>query len=68
MWSKELIELSKEYLNYDGTHVKSTNGDFGILHIDSKNNVYTISLKPDFNVNLTFNSVPEMLKSGWAVD
>jgi hypothetical protein len=34
MWSKEVIELSREYLNYNGTHVKSTNGNFGVLSID----------------------------------
>jgi len=31
MWSNELIELSEEYLNYDGVNVKSQKGDFGSL-------------------------------------
>ena len=33
-WSDKLIELSKEYLNYDGVNVKSLSGEFGILNID----------------------------------
>jgi hypothetical protein len=68
MWSKELIELSREYLNYNGTHVKSTNGNFGVLSIDYQNKIYTISLKPEFTENLTFNSVEDIIKSGWSVD
>jgi hypothetical protein len=36
MWSKELQELSRAYLKYTGTHVKSLNGKFGILGIDSQ--------------------------------
>jgi hypothetical protein len=65
---KQLQEISKVYFEIDGTHVKSTNGNFGILSIDRKKKIYTITIKPDFNVNLTFNSVSEMLKAGWAVD
>jgi hypothetical protein len=68
MWSKELQEISKVYFEIDGTHVKSTNGNFGILSIDYQNKIYTISIKPDFNVNLTYNSISEMLNAGWAVD
>jgi hypothetical protein len=68
MWSKQLQEISKAYFNIDGTHCKSTNGNFGILTIDKNNKIYTVSIKPDFNVNLTFNSVSEMIKAGWAVD
>jgi hypothetical protein len=68
MWSKELQEISKVYFKIDGTHVKSINGNFGILSINKKDKIYTISIKPDFNIDLTFNSVSEMLKAGWAVD
>jgi hypothetical protein len=68
MWSKELQELSREYLEYDGTHVKSKKGKFGILNIDYENKIYTILLKPDLTENLTFHSVQEMLNAGWAVD
>jgi hypothetical protein len=42
MWSKELIELSKTYLQIDGVSVKSLNGDFGILNIDEENQTYKI--------------------------
>jgi hypothetical protein len=68
MWSKELQEISKVYLEIDGTHVKSINGNFGILSINRKCKIYTISIKHEFNVNLNFNSVSKMLKDGWAVD
>jgi hypothetical protein len=68
MWSKELRTLSEEYLNYDGTHVKSINGQFGVLSIDYQNELYTISIKPDFTETLTFHSVNEIIESGWAVD
>jgi hypothetical protein len=68
MWSKELQEMSKMYFEIDGTHVKSTNGNFGVLNIDYQNKIYTISIKPDFTENLTFYSVGDMIKSGWAVD
>jgi hypothetical protein len=68
MWSKKLRELSKTALEYDGVHVKSSNGNFGILNIDYENKIYTISIKPDFNINLTFHSVQEIIKAGWAVD
>jgi hypothetical protein len=68
MWSKQLQEISEIYLEYDGTHVKSINGNFGILSIDKKNKIYIISIKPDFDVNLTFHSVHEIIKAGWAVD
>jgi hypothetical protein len=68
MWSKELIDLSKEYLEYDRTNVKSCKGKFGILSIE--NSIYKITLKPITNESqvLNFNSVEEMIKSGWAVD
>jgi hypothetical protein len=68
MWSNKLQEISKIYFEINGTHCKSTNGNFGVLSIDKKNRIYTISIKPDFNVNLTFNSVSEMINAGWAVD
>jgi hypothetical protein len=68
MWSKQLQELSKIYFEIDGTHVKSLKGNFGVLSIDKKSKLYTISIKPDFNISLTFHSVQEMINSGWAVD
>jgi len=66
-WSDELIKLSKEYLNYDGISVKSLKGDFGILNIDYKNNIYTINVHNSDQV-LTFKSVDEVINAGWAVD
>lgn len=67
-WSDKLIELSKEYLEYDGTHCKHQKGIFGILSIDRENKTYTISLKPELTEKLVFNSVSEMINSGWVVD
>ena len=66
-WSEELIELSREYLNYNGVNVKSLKPEFGILNIDYENNIYTITL---FNSNqtLTFKSVEDIINAGWAVD
>ncbi|GHU61046.1 hypothetical protein FACS189445_2570 [Spirochaetia bacterium] len=68
MWSEKLIELSEEYLNYDGTQVKHFKGKFGSLSIED--NIYKITLKPITNESqvLTFHSVDEMIKTGWAVD
>ena len=70
MWSDRLIELSEEYLNYDGVNVKSQNGDFGILNIDYQNKIYKIHLLTENknNLNLTFNSVSQMISAGWVVD
>ena len=66
-WSEELIELSREYLNYNGVNVKSLKPEFGILTIDYENNIYTITLR-NTNQTLTFNSVEEIINAGWAVD
>ena len=66
-WSDNLIQLSKEYLNYSGTRVKSLSGNFGELNIDYENNIYTISVS-NSNQTLTFNSVEEIINSGWVVD
>ena len=66
-WSNSLIELSREYLNYDGVNVKSLKGEFGILKIDYGNQIYTISFL-NSNQTLTFKSVDEMINSGWVVD
>jgi hypothetical protein len=70
MWSKELIELSREYLNYDNTSVKSQSGDFGIINIDYKNKIWTIRLLTENtkNLNLIFHSIDDIIKAGWAVD
>ncbi|MDR1625053.1 MAG: hypothetical protein LBT33_00815 [Spirochaetia bacterium] len=70
MWSKELIELSKEYLNCSGVSVKTQKGDFGILDIDHKNKVWTINLLTENtrNLSLVFHSADELIKAGWAVD
>jgi DNA-binding ferritin-like protein (Dps family) len=66
-WSDNLIELSREYLNYSGTRVKSLNGDFGLLTIDYDKNIYTITIS-DTNEILLFNSVNQIINNGWAVD
>jgi len=70
MWSNELIELSEEYLNYDGVNIKTQKGDFGILNIDYQNKIYKINILTENknNLNLTFNSVSEIISAGWAVD
>jgi hypothetical protein len=70
MWSKELIKLSLEYFNYDNTSVKSQTGDFGILNIDYENKIWTITLLTENkrDLNLTFYSVEDIIKAGWAVD
>ena len=66
-WSDKLIELSREYLNYDGIYVKSLNRQFGKLYIDYENSIYTIRLL-NSNKTFTFNSVDEIINSGWVVD
>jgi hypothetical protein len=66
-WSDKLIELSREYLEIDGVNVKSLNAEFGILNIDYLNKKYTINFLSS-NQTLTFNSVDEIINSGWAVD
>ena len=66
-WSDNLIELSREYLNYSGSRVKSINKQFGELEIDYKNNIYYIHVSNSEEV-LTFNSVEEIINSGWVVD
>jgi hypothetical protein len=43
MWSKELTELSEEYLEYDGTHVKHQKGIFGILNMKIKSILFQLS-------------------------
>jgi hypothetical protein len=70
MWSKELIELSREYFNYDNTSVKSQKGDFGILNVDTHNKIWTIRLLTENtrNLKLTFHSVEEIINAGWVVD
>jgi len=65
-WSNELIELTKQYLKYDGVSVKSLKGNFGI--INKYEDKYIISIKPDYTVNLTFYSIDEIINAGWAVD
>jgi hypothetical protein len=66
-WSENLINLSREYMEIDGVHLKSLDGDFGILNIDSENKLYKIQLKDSDQV-LIFNSADEMIDAGWAVD
>ena len=66
-WSDNLIELSREYLNYSGTRVKSINKQFGELEIDYKNNIFYIHVSNSDEV-LTFYSVEEIINSGWVVD
>lgn len=66
-WSEKLIELSRELLNYDGVRVKSLNCEFGILCVDYVNKTYTIIIS-NSNQTLTFNSIDEIINSGWVVD
>jgi hypothetical protein len=66
-WSDGLIEISREYLNYDGVNVKSLNKQFGILNIDYEKQIYKISVFIS-NQDLFFSSVDEMIENGWAVD
>jgi len=66
-WSDDLIELSREYLNYDGVRVKSLNKEFGQLKIDYDKNIYTIIIS-NSDHTLTFTSVDEIINSGWVVD
>ena len=68
MWSKELQKLSAIHFQYDGTHCKSSKGEFGILSIDYQNKTYTVLLKSELTQSYSFNSISEMIKSGWAVD
>ena len=65
-WSDELIELSREYLKYDGTRVKSLKPEFGILNIDYENQIYTISILNSDRV-LTFNSVVKLKENSITV-
>jgi hypothetical protein len=66
-WSDNLIKLSREHLNYSGSRVKSINGDFGLLNIDYDNNIYTIIISGS-SKTMTFNTVDEIINSGWVVD
>jgi hypothetical protein len=66
-WSDNLIELSREYLNYTETRVKSINRQFGLLTIDYDNNIYTITISNSDKI-LTFKSVDEIIDNGWVVD
>ena len=66
-WSDDLIELSREYLNYDGVRVKSLNKEFGQLKIDYDKNIYTIIIS-NSDHTLTFTSVDDIINSGWVVD
>ena len=66
-WSDSLIKLSREYLNYTETRVKSINGEFGLLTVDYETGIYTITIS-NSNQVLTFKSVDEIINSGWVVD
>jgi hypothetical protein len=66
MWSKELQELSREYFATGFCCVKSFYKDeFGDLKIEDGK--YIVSLKEN-NKTYTYNSVDELINSGWAVD
>ena len=67
IWSDSLIKLSREYLNYTETRVKSINGEFGFLTVDYETDIYTITIS-NSNQVLTFKSVDEIINSGWVVD
>ena len=66
-WSENLIELSREYLNYTDTRVKSIKGQFGLLTIDYDKDIYSISISNSDKI-LIFNSVNDIINSGWVVD
>ena len=68
MWSKELQELSEQYFEYDGTHVKHQTGIFGILSVNSERSLYTIMVKPDLLSKYNYKSALEAINAGWAVD
>jgi hypothetical protein len=65
MWSKELIELSKEHFETGYCNVKNGVPEFGEL--TRENNQFKIKL---FNsdIEFTYNSIDDILKAGWAVD
>ena len=65
-WSDELIELSKQYL-IRGSSVKSLNGQFGILDINYKNSIYTIYIR-NSRLILIYNSIEEIIETGWIID
>ena len=64
-WSDNLIELSRDLLQIDGVNVKSIKGQFGKLNIEDK--IYKISIKNTTDV-LIFNSIDDIINSGWVVD
>ena len=66
-WSDNLIKISREYLYYSGTCVKSIKGEFGELDIDYENSIYYIRIR-NSEITLTFKSVDEIINSGWVVD
>jgi hypothetical protein len=70
MWSEELQDLSRIYLEVDGVNVKSVDGDFGKLRVDNAKHSYVVSLlkKGKGSIPLSFDSVSEMIIAGWAVD
>jgi len=66
-WSEKLIELSEEYLEYSGTRVKSSKGEFGELEIDHDKKIYSINVSNSDQI-LKYNSVNQIINSGWVVD
>jgi asparagine synthetase B (glutamine-hydrolysing) len=68
VWSKELTELSKAYLELSGTCVKNLNGDFGVLDIDHKTNTYKVLSRDEAGKSMEYKSADELIKAGWAVD
>ena len=62
-----MTKLSKSYFELGGCNVKSDEGKFGFLIVDSENQLYKISL---FNSDeiLIYKSVNELIRAGWAVD
>jgi len=64
-WSDNLIKLSRDLLQIDGVNVKSIKGQFGKLNIEDK--IYKISIKNTTDV-LIFNSIDDIINSGWVVD
>jgi hypothetical protein len=67
MWSEKLIKLSYKLMQQSGVSVKSLNGKFGILEIKNNPTIYTLTIY-DTQEKISFESIEEMIKAGWAVD
>jgi hypothetical protein len=67
MWSKKLTDLSISMFEVGFCNIKSESGQFGYLTVNDQKPKYRIRLF-EYNQTLTFNSVNELIRAGWAVD